>query len=90
MKTHLSLVGGRKELARRLADEIEVTLQWTPSTNAVSVSVYDRRTAEAFELVLDVNDDALDVFSHPYAYVAWRGLEYSIRDADDHRRARAA
>jgi hypothetical protein len=90
MKTHLSLVGGRRELARRLADEIEVTLQWTPSTNAVSVAVHDRRTAEAFELVLDANEDALDVFSHPYAYAAWRGLEFSVLEADDHRHVRAA
>jgi hypothetical protein len=82
MKTHLSLVGGRKELARRLADEVEVTLQWTPSTNTVSVSVHDRRTAEAFELVLDANDDALDVFSHPYAYAAWRGLEFPVPELE--------
>ena len=82
MKTHLSLVGGRRELARRLADDVEVTLQWTPSTDTVSVSVYDRRTPEAFELVLDANDDALDVFSHPYAYAAWRGLEFSVPELE--------
>jgi hypothetical protein len=82
MKTHLSLVSGRKELARRSADGVEVALQWTRSTDTVSVSVYDRRTAETFELVLASDDDALDVFSHPYAYAAWRGLEFHVPERD--------
>ena len=58
----------------------------TPSTNTVSVSVNDRRAAEAFELVLDAND-ALDVFSHPYAYAAWRGLEFPVPEAQRNARA---
>jgi hypothetical protein len=37
------------------------------------VSARDTRTAEAFEL--EANEtNALDVFEHPYAYAAQRGL----------------
>jgi hypothetical protein len=69
---------GRRELAHRSADGVEVTLYWTPRTNALAVSVHDRNADDSFELVLGPQDDPLDVFRHPYAYAAWRGIDYCL------------
>jgi len=37
-----------------------------------------RLPAVVLELVLDEHDDAMDVFHHPYAYAAHRGLEFGV------------
>ena len=64
----------QKELAYRENDGVAVALLWHSRTNALSVSVVDRRTEDAFELSVDARD-ALDVFEHPYAYAAFRGVD---------------
>jgi hypothetical protein len=64
-----------RELDYRMADGVEVALLWHPSRDFVSVVVSDARIDRSFELVLDERDNALDVFHHPYAYAAHRGLE---------------
>lgn len=63
------------ELALREADGLEVALLWHRREGFVSVVVADSRTGEAFELVVRATDNALDVFHHPFAYAAHRGLE---------------
>lgn len=63
-----------RELDHRSTDGLEVTLLWNASEDVASVAVVDAKTGEAFELVLEAGDDALDVFHHPYAYAARRGL----------------
>jgi hypothetical protein len=62
----------RSELDHRHANGIDVTLSWSPATNAVFVTVLDE-AGDDFELVVDPRD-ALDAFHHPYAYAAFRGL----------------
>ena len=64
-----------RELAHRAADGVEVALLWYPSNDVVSVRVDDARAGESFELVLGEGDRPLDVFQHPYAYAALRGLD---------------
>jgi len=64
-----------RELAHRISDEVEVTLTWHPASGELTVSVSDRRTGGYFE-VAAAPDNALDVFEHPYAYAAFRGLRY--------------
>jgi hypothetical protein len=64
-----------RELAHRATDGLEVALLWYPSNDVVSVQVVDARAGEAFELVLGEGDRPLDVFRHPYAYAALRGLD---------------
>jgi len=64
----------QKELAYRENDGVAVALLWHRRTNALSVSVVDRRTEDAFELSV-APEDALDVFDHPYAYAAFRGVD---------------
>jgi hypothetical protein len=72
-----------RELDHRTADGVEVALVWHPSRDFLSVVVSDARIGETFELVLDQRDDAMDVFHHPYAYAAHRGLEFSVVSGEE-------
>ena len=52
-----------------------MALLWHTANDLLSVVVSDHRANECFELVLDRDDRAMDVFHHPFAYAAHRGLE---------------
>jgi hypothetical protein len=69
----------RAELAVREQSGVVVALHWVRGTDVLFVSVIDRRNGEAFELVLRPGERALDVFHHPYAYAAARGLDFGQR-----------
>jgi hypothetical protein len=58
----------RRELDHRHANGIDVTLSWSPSDDRLFVTVLDD-SGDAFELAVEAHE-ALDVFSHPYAYAA--------------------
>ena len=62
------------ELDERENDGIRVTLVWNRQTGALKVLVSDERTLESFALDVSEGDDARDVFDHPFAYAAFRGL----------------
>jgi hypothetical protein len=64
-----------RQLDFRSTDGLEVTLHWQPETNRVSVSVFDAKTGDDFELDVEPAD-AMDAFHHPYAYAASRGLHF--------------
>jgi hypothetical protein len=64
-----------RELAHRATDGLEVLLFWHEATNELTVSVSDERTGAYFELDAGP-DEALDVFYHPYAHAAFRGVPY--------------
>jgi hypothetical protein len=66
----------RTELATRESNGITVRLFWSRSTNLVTVAVTDTANDDYFELVLDEDEQALDVFHHPFAHAAARGLEF--------------
>jgi hypothetical protein len=66
----------RTELASRESNGITVRLLWSRSTNLVTVTVADAATDDYFELVLDEDERAMDVFHHPYAHAAARGLQF--------------
>ena len=68
-------MSGTRELDYRATDGVEVALLWYPSNDVVSVRVADAKAGESFELVLGEGDRPLDVFQHPYAYAALRGLD---------------
>jgi hypothetical protein len=61
----------QKELAHRENDGVAVTLFWHSDSNRLSVSVYDWRNGDWFELEAAARN-AMDVFEHPYAYAAQR------------------
>lgn len=63
----------RQELAYRSSNGIDVFLLWCPADDGLAVVVIDDN-ADSFELVVDPAE-ALDVFAHPYAYAAFRGVE---------------
>ena len=66
----------RTELASRESNGITVKLLWSRSMNLVTVAVADAATDDYFELVLDEDERAMDVFHHPYAHAAARGLQF--------------
>jgi hypothetical protein len=71
----------QKELAYRENDGIAVTLFWQSDSNRLSVSVYDWRNGDWFELEARPRN-AMDVFEHPYAYAAQSGVGRAlVRDA---------
>jgi hypothetical protein len=63
----------QKELAHRENDGVSVWLLWHSLTRRLTVSVFDRRNAEGFDLDVEPAD-ALEVFNHPFAYAAFRGV----------------
>jgi hypothetical protein len=70
------------ELASRESSGITVRLLWSRSTNVVTIAVADPANDDFFELVLDKDERALDVFHHPYAHAATRGLEFGSRRSE--------
>jgi hypothetical protein len=62
----------REELDQRVSAGFEISLLWIRRDNNLVVSVEDRRTGESFDLPVS-SDEALEVFNHPFAYVAARG-----------------
>ena len=77
--TSVTAYPGTRELAFRSNDGMDVALYWHTDSDILSVVVADSRTDESFELVLDHDDRAMDVFHHPFAYAARRGLELGDR-----------
>jgi hypothetical protein len=63
------------ELDHRAGDALEVSLLWTASKNRLFVLVHDARLDETFEVDVD-GGEALDAFRHPYAYAAFRRVNY--------------
>ena len=62
-----------EELISRDSNGVHVSLLWNRHDDRLSVCVFDTATDTSFEL--DVEDaPPLDVFNHPYAYAAYRGI----------------
>jgi len=66
----------RTELAARESNGVSVRLYWSRSTNLLTVTVSDATNGDYFELVLEEDERPLDVFHHPYAHAAARGVEF--------------
>jgi len=60
-----------RELARRLSGTDEIALLWHPEDDRVEVSVRDVTTGATFHMEV-APGNALDAFTHPYAYIASR------------------
>jgi hypothetical protein len=57
------------ELMSRRNGGIEVALRWHPETDSVSIRLVDDHTGEEHECQVP-RAEALDAFTHPFAYVA--------------------
>jgi hypothetical protein len=66
-----STLGSRRELAHRQSGKADVYLLWSSETDTLAVTVVD--PDGSFELVVGPTE-AFDVFQHPYAYAAQRGV----------------
>jgi hypothetical protein len=62
-----------RELTHRVNDGVEVILFWQTLSDELKITVSDERSGAYFELGA-TPDEALDVFNHPYAHAAFRGL----------------
>ena len=69
------------ELDSRTQDGFQVALLWQPGTDVVVVEVNDERAGQRFQLVVD-GAEALDVFRHPFAYAAHRGIPLVEREIE--------
>jgi hypothetical protein len=74
MTRRLSFDHTPKELVSRHSGTADVALLWSKRTHRAAVAVDDAARGEHFELLLAPEDDPLDVYEHPYAYAASRGL----------------
>ena len=71
------------ELARRTGDNLAVSLFWRQEDNRLRVVVTDATAGREF--ALDAHpENALDIFYHPFAYAAFRGLDYGVETAVSH------
>jgi hypothetical protein len=66
-----------EELASRESAGIHVTLYWSREGNTLSVVVRDNRTGEEFSMAAEPAE-AMDVFRHPFAYAAKRGVASTL------------
>ncbi len=64
----------RRELAYRSSGGTDIFLLWCAADDSLAVVVVDA-TGGSFELVVD-GAEAIDVFEHPYAHAALRGLAF--------------
>lgn len=64
-----------RELDHRTTDGIDVRLFWHEGDDRVLVAVTDAKTGERFTVDVPEGERALDVFHHPYAHAAWRGID---------------
>jgi hypothetical protein len=71
------------ELDERESNGIRVTLVWNRFEDTLSVLVWDERTSQSLVLEVEKGKDAYDVFNHPFAYAAFRGLADKTPEAID-------
>ena len=71
-----------RELNYRFRDGLEVALLWQPETNRVSVSVFDAKTGDDFDLEVDAAE-ASDAFHHPFHPAVAPGLAIFVVDGRD-------
>jgi len=72
MTRRLTFDANPKLLAIRRGGTAEIGLFWSRRTGRAAVAVEDAATGERFELPVSPEDDALELYNHPYAYAARR------------------
>jgi hypothetical protein len=70
-----------RELHSRASAGIQVGLWWSPADGRTWVAVRDVRTGAGFVLPVRAGERARDVFDHPYAHAARRGVPTTARAA---------
>lgn len=62
-----------KELARRDSGVSHIALLWSRRRHRAAVVVEDDATGELVQLDVRENENALELYEHPFAYLATRG-----------------
>jgi hypothetical protein len=70
-----------RELHSRASAGLQVSLWWSPADRRTWVAVRDDRTGAEFVLPVLAGERPRDVFDHPYAYAARRGVPTTARAA---------
>ena len=73
--TTTRLAAGISELSSRSANGIDVALLWQHRGNTAVVVVVDQRSGQSLVHDVGEDDNALDIFNHPYAYAAHRRVD---------------
>jgi hypothetical protein len=76
-----NLTAGPRELQARSSAGLQVSLWWSPANGRTWVTVRDHRAAAGFVLPVAADERAREVFDHPYAYAARRGVVATIHAA---------
>jgi hypothetical protein len=71
------------ELDERESNGIRVTLVYDRATQTASVLVWDEQTQQSFALEVLERESPSDVFQHPFAYAAFRGLQGSVPERQE-------
>jgi hypothetical protein len=69
-----------RELDFRARDGVEIALLWRVGDQRVIVELVDTKVADVFRFEVAAAE-AFDAFQHPYAYAAFRGVEYIASQA---------
>ena len=81
MINRLSFDHTPKMLASRHSGTTEIALLWSKRKHRAAIAVDDEATGEHFELEILPEDDALDLYNHPYPYAAFRHVAVNARAA---------
>jgi hypothetical protein len=57
----------RRELARRVSGDLEITLYWNALDNSTTIDIDEAATEETISFAVP-GERALDAFHHPFAY----------------------
>ena len=71
-----------EELASRESAGIHVALYWSRTGSTLSIVVRDNRTGDEFSVAAEPAE-AMDVFRHPFAYKASRGVMSTLAAAGE-------
>jgi hypothetical protein len=72
---HADMTDSFRELNHRSHDRIDVALLWRKEDDLVVVTVSDGKTGTEFAIYVREDEQPLDVFHHPFAYAAHRGID---------------
>ena len=74
------LLTALRELHSRVGDGLHVRLLWDPRDDTTLVTVVDAKNGSSFHVEVLPGERPLDVFHHPFAYAAYRGISAGAAD----------
>ena len=72
------LLTSLRELHSRAIDGLQVRLLWDEHRDRTIVAVVDIKRGDAFHVEVPAGERPMEVFDHPFAYAAWRGIHTAV------------